>query len=757
MNPEYILPFIARIGAVLVWVAGWGPAFLAEAAVPADAVSRLAELPPAPSPASVDWLIQPVAAKAGIYRGPQENLLVLDNGLVRREFLLQPNLACVGFQQRTTGESLLRAVRPEAKITLNGKSFPIGGLHGQPVGNYLLPEWYEQLQADPDAFQFEDFQVRPLKARFPWKKRREWMPHDRPWPPHGIEVIFEFVPPKSRSSLDLTNWSAEVHYALYDGLPLIAKWLTLHNGGHQPVKLNTFTSEILAFVEATSEVETLVRPRLPNVHVETDFTTVAMSGESAQRESVHWLPDPDYTTQVNYRLETPCVLECRPPLGPAITLQPGDSFTSFRTWILAHDATDHVRQSLALGSMYRTIAPWVTENPLIMHVRYADPPSVRRAIDQCAEVGFDLVIMTFGSGFNLENEAPGYRRQITELVDYAHRKGIALGGYSLLASRSVGPEHDVVNPETGKPGGFATFGNSPCLASAWGKHYFDNLYEFYQTTGCDVLEHDGSYPGDACASTTHPGHQSYADSRWRQWEIITQFYQWCRGQGIYLNVPDWYFLHGSNKTGMGYRETNWSLPRPYQEIIERQNIYDGTRFKTPTMGWMFVPLTEYHGGGAAATIEPLHEHLDHYERRLANLLGAGVQACYRGPRLYDSPETKAVVKKWVDFYHQHEGILTSDLIPLRRADGRDWDGWLHVNPKLSTRGLAMLYNPLPHPIQRTITLPLYYTGLARSAEIETPNLPPQTLPLQRNYSLPLPIEIPAHAATWAIIRQPTRK
>ena len=50
------------------------------------------------------------------------------------------------------------------------------------------------------------------------------------------------------------------------------------------------------------------------------------------------------------------------------------------------------------------------------------------------------------------------------------------------------------------------------------------------------------------------------------------------------------------------------------------------------MGWMFVPLTQYHGGGAAATIEPLKDHLPHYGQRLANLFGAGVQACYRGPR-----------------------------------------------------------------------------------------------------------------------------
>ena len=77
----------------------------------------------------------------------------------------------------------------------------------------------------------------------------------------------------------------------------------------------------------------------------------------------------------------------------------------------------------------------------------------------------------------------------------------------------------------------------------------------------------------------------------------TGFYEWCRGEGVYLNMPDWYFLNGGSKTGMGYRETNWSLPREYQEIIERQNIFDGTWEKTPSMGWMFVPLTEYQGGG----------------------------------------------------------------------------------------------------------------------------------------------------------------
>jgi hypothetical protein len=350
----------------------------------------------------------------------------------------------------------------------------------------------------------------------------------------------------------------------------------------------------------------------------------------------------------------------------------------------------------------------------------------------------------------MENEDPDYLAQIRQLADYAHEHNIAFGGYSLLASRSINPENDVVNPETGQPGGFATFGNSPCLESSWGQDYFRKLYKFFESTGCDVLEHDGSYPGDACASTNHPGHSGYPDSRWKQWQTISSFYQWCRSQGIYLNVPDWYFTHGSSKTGMGYRETNWSLPRSQQEIIERQNILDGTRFKTPSMGWMFVPLTEYHGGGAAATIEPLAEHLDHYERRLANLLGAGVQACFRGPRLYDTDTTRAMVTRWVQFYKKNRAILDSDLIPLRRADGRDWDGWLHVNPHLDTPAMAMVYNPLPHPIQPTIRIPLYYSGITQAAQVRvgSKDWTPTKLDSQSRASLQIQIDAHGHLPIW---------
>jgi hypothetical protein len=673
---------------------------------------KIEALPAAPPAERADWLLGKVERKAGVYKSERSGCIVLDNGLIRRVFATAPNAATIALDQLVSGASLLRTVTPECEVTIDNMSYKVGGLMGAPVQNYLSPDWLGKLDKEPLAFQFESFEFRPVQERFPWKRQERWMSSRPEWPPAGVELILYFGPPDSRFNL-----SVAVHYELYDGIPLLCKWFELFNGGDAAVRINTFRSEVLAMVEASSEVEENPRPKLPNIHVETDFTKVSMMGETAARDTAIWQEDSTYGTQVNYRLKSPCNLVCRPPLGPDYSLEPRDTFTSFRTWILAFDDEDAVRKSLSLAKMYRTIAPWIAENPLIFHARSAEPVAVREAVDQAAEAGFEIIILTFGSGFDVENEDPKYGRQMKELSDYAKSKGIALGGYSLLASRSAGPENDVVNPATGKPGGFAIFGDSPCLGSPFGIGYFRKLVHFFEATGFEILEHDGSYPGDACASTAHPGHRGLQDSRWTQWKTITDFYKWCRGRGIYLNVPDWYFLSGSSKTGMGYRETNWSLPREFQEIIERQNIHDGTRYKTPTMGWMFVPLTEYHGGGKAATIEPLDEHLDHYERRLLNLFGAGVQACFRGPRLFDTERTKSMVKRRVEFYKKHRAVLESDLVPLRRADGRDWDGWLHVAPGLEEKGLAMIYNPLDVEVERTIRVPLYYSGIRGKARV----------------------------------------
>ncbi len=700
----------------------------------------LAQLPQSDS--SSDWLISAEHQAATLELHDDGTGFTFSNGLVSRTFHTTPNAATVGFDNLIQNTSVIRAVKPELRVQLNGKWYDVGGLTGQENQAYLLPEWIEEMESDPSAFQYEGYEIGPLKAHLDWKQSR--YSGNTTWPPPGKQLSLSFTPPASLAS-EHPGLKLTVHYNLYEGLPLMAKWFTIENDSQKPIHVDAFVAEVLATVEAESFVEHKGRWELPPLHVQSDY-----SFGGSPDHTTHWLPDSTYLTQVNYRLQTPTLLESKPRIGPAVDIPAGDTFTSFRTYELLFDSGDRERRGLAIRRMYRAISPWVTENPIFMHVRNADSESIRRAVDQSAEVGFEMVILTFGSGIDMENLDPSYLAQIKADVDYAHSKGIELGAYSLLASRSISEEHDVINPETGKTGG-AIFNNSPCLQSEWGLEYFGKIKRFIQETGLSVLEHDGNYPGDVCASTSHPGHRYLDDSQWTQWEKIGELYSWALANGVYLNVPDFYFLNGSTKAAMGYRETNWSLPRAQQLIHARQNIFDGTWKKTPSMGWMFVPLVEYHGGGAAATMEPLSEHLDTYEAQLANLFGAGVMAAYRGPRLYDTLETKAVVKKWVDFYKKHRSILDSDLIHLRRANGLDYDGYMHVNSQIDHKGLAMFYNPTDEIIEKTISLPLYYTGLTELAEISEQGGVSKSYSLNRDYSVNLAIRIPPNSHTWFVI------
>jgi hypothetical protein len=234
-------------------------------------------------------------------------------------------------------------------------------------------------------------------------------------------------------------------------------------------------------------------------------------------------------------------------------------------------------------------------------------------------------------------------------------------------------------------------------------------------------------------------------------EIQKGLYRWLNEHGVYINAPDWYFLDGTHKIAIGYREVNFALSREQQKILNRQNIHDGTIEKTASMSWGFVPLTAYHGGGPDAVLEPLSEHLNDYRQLMIQYYGAGVQACYRGPRLYDTDETKQVVINTVEWYKKYRVILNSDMIQLRRADGRDWDGFIHVNPSIEQKGFLMLYNPAKEEITRTISVPLYYTGLANTATFKEKGNNPKTLLLNGKQEATLTFTIEPESFTWFVV------
>jgi hypothetical protein len=706
--------------------------------------SKVRQLPEAEADAAtVDWLIETPAQKARLSRRGDRDL-ILCNGLISRTFRLIPNGATHSLKNLATGEEYVRSPRPEAEVVIDGSSYPVGGLEGQPEHGYFRTGWLENMHSPEGAFILRDFDLQPLREHIAWKKTR-WISSTQ-WQRTGLELVFHYTHPGALEGVEV-----EVHYEIFDGLPLMSKWIVVRNGGTSEIVLNHFTSEIIAHPELNNYVDLPTQWDPPNFYMENDFAFGGSTYADSDR-SVFWETDSLYTSQVNWERRTPVVMKSMLRTGPEYRLAPGEQFESFRTYILALDGTDRERNSLSKRKMYRTLAPWITENPIFLHLTSTDEQEVKTAIDQCAETGYEMVILSFGSGLNMEDVSEGNIEKFSRLADYAHGKGIELGGYSLFSSRSIDDRTDVIDVRTGKPGG-AKFGNAPCAGSEWGIAYIGHLKRFIELTGFDILEHDGPYPGDFCASTSHPGHDGYGDSQWKQWKLTTDFYRWLRAKGVYANMPDFYLLSGTSKIPIGYREVNWSLPRARQIVLGRQNIYDGTWLKPPSMGWTFVPLTEYHGGGPAATLEPLSEHLEEYRAHMVQNYGSGVQACYRGPRLYDTEETRELVASTIRWYKQYRDILNADVIHLRRPDGRDWDGILHADPKLEIKGFAMLYNPTVEPIRRKIVLPLYYCGLKETAKVSVDEGEYISHGLNRDYEIEVEVLIPANGSVRIKIKE----
>lgn len=709
--------------------------------------SRLKSLPVADYSTTAkcegDWLIDPSRFKAGVWAGEDGKSIVISNGLVARVFRLTPNLATVDIINQMTSESMLRAVSSEGELVINGKRWHLGGLDGQSERGYYKEEWLEQMTAKADSFIVEDFEVEENIPTLKWARRRWALNKSLPT---GKVLVFTL-----RGVGEVKDLKVKLYYDIYDHIPLIRKRMEIFNNG-EAVNLDSFKLEYLAFAEPESPVEESDANKflLPNIHIESDYHAGPGFTERETDCVEHWVVDEEYTSQTSYSLRTPCILDVSMEVGPDVEITRDEPFSSYMVYEMPMDSYDRERMGLFKRRMQLTVAPWSSENPIFMHLTSADPAVVRRAIDQCEECGYEMVIISFGAKLNAEDISEENIARFKELVDYANSKGVELGCYSLLASRWIGDDVDVINPKTGKRGGM-TFGSSPCLCSDWGDEYFDKIKTFIERTGMTCLEHDGSYPGDVCASTTHTHHKGLNDSQWRQFHKITKLYNWMCENGIYINVPDYYLLNGSTKVAIGYREVNWSLPRERQLIHTRQINYRCTWERMPSSLWSFVPLVQYHGGGAAATLEPLCEHLYEYKTLMFQNYGAGVQACYRGPRLYDTEQTKQVVIEVISWYKKYREILNSDIIHLRQPDARDWDGIMHVNPSLKEKALAMFYNPTDKEMVRTINLPLYYTGLEKMARIREQEGKARNYKLNRDYSVTLQVTIPANGYTWYVV------
>ena len=138
-----------------------------------------------------DYLVEKINEKAAALRNEISNEMILSNGLISRTFRLSPNAATTSLKILTNQQELVRAVKPEAVVTVNGFTINVGGLTGQPNLAFLYPDWIDGLEANPLSFKFSGFKISEPEKRFEWKEVRHHAPGTE-WPPRGIKLQMDY-------------------------------------------------------------------------------------------------------------------------------------------------------------------------------------------------------------------------------------------------------------------------------------------------------------------------------------------------------------------------------------------------------------------------------------------------------------------------------------------------------------------------------------------------------------------------------------
>ncbi len=518
--------------------------------------------------------------------------------------------------------------------------------------------------------------------------------HPYPYPAPGkvVDLVYD------RGEFEIT-----LTYEIFDDMPVIRKSLYLKNNTDRTVTVDTAETESLCLTEAGNL----------RYYLESDYT-----GNNGHGYNWNTSLFRDGNT-----------VSAHFDMGPDYDLKAGDTFRGMQIYELYCQSTCFDHRMNEVQNMYRRVAPWVCEAPLFIHLISDDSKVLRETADILSDVGYDMIIQSFGSGINMESEDEDYISRVKADYDYVHEKGLTIGGYTLAIIRDYRPmNHDC-----------ATNGDhnniSRCLCTKWSEGYWNRITSFMEKTGTDFIEIDGPYHFYTCTGNregqTEHLHKGLADSRYTQWlKSTVEIYTRMKNMGVYINAPDWLYLSGTNRSAVGYEEIAYSQPRLTQILMNRIYNYMGTYNKIPSMGWSFLPVEEYHGGGATAKFEPLTENLAEYDWALAQTAASGVWPCVRGKRIYDSELCRSVVKYWIDVIHRHKTLLNSNTVhayPPKATENlnfaEDMDVILQENHTTRDKLFLMVCNQTTEPRTKTFILPAYYTGLTN---LDRPHTAPES-------------------------------
>ena len=376
------------------------------------------------------------------------NYLTISNDLISRQFTLSPALGTINFSSLMSQRTILRAINPEATVTLDGLTYDIGALTDAGTTAAYLNRTALELKNNPHAFQFVDYLTSKPMAPFHWEPGLRHSPADSKWPPEGLTLTLQFKAPDSVHLPEHANVLVNVSYEMYVGIPLLAKWVSVAYTGEYSVKIDGIRVEYLSTQKPYAPFNFGYFPN-PWEHDTAAYSSswLFVSTSVAYDSIVNWGADPKVIPGADQPL-----LTAQYQMGPGVILISGSSdqkysypedssnidfipritgpnpFESFRVFELVTDSDDRERVGLSRHRMTRTLMPQTQENPIFFHCTDASPINVRHAMDQMIDVGFELFIYSFGSGFDFESVNVTYLEVIAAEILYAHMNGLEVGG-----------------------------------------------------------------------------------------------------------------------------------------------------------------------------------------------------------------------------------------------------------------------------------------------------------------------------------------
>ncbi|MEG2413637.1 MAG: hypothetical protein RSB61_03205 [Clostridia bacterium] len=603
--------------------------------------------------------------------------IVLSNGLIAREIVLE-NCVTDAFDNSITGERFVDSGMTDFAFVCDNKRVDSG------------VTFVEARRAN--MLKVVDF--------FPNKSMSE----QREYPPKGqaVELVYSYK-----------NLLITVHYEIYDGIPTIGKQVTVKNIGKDSVAIDNIFVDIM-------NIE-----KIDNLFVDSNFNA------HMQFLGLNFAEYANLYARHTYK-----TLEVAPLHRMNVTLRQGEIVESIIAYESAFVAEYYESRLIEVKSIYKTLAPWTLDCSVFFHLIANSARAIKKTVDCCKEVGVELIIQSFGSGVNMESQNKIYLNKIKRAYAYGHANGIKMGAYTLAYVKNYSPvrSHEALNHDYSHI--------CRCLANDWAEKYTAKVLHFLDVTKADAIEIDGPYAMMLCAGGKTHHHDDFTDSQYKQWKhSVLDWYKEIRKRNVYINAPDWHYLCGTNRDGVGYEEIAFSEKRQEQLITSRIYYYKGTFAKTPSQSWGFVPLNVYHGGGADAQFCPTDKNAFDYDWAIAQCVASGVMPTLRGKKVYDSEQGKNILAKWIGIYKKYRTVIngiTVHFLPPQ-IDKNNYtrttalDAILNLYPQGEVRGFLTIFNQTDRDITQTLNVPLYYSGLTAL------DSPPPPVENTKNSDVPYPL------------------